>query len=94
MRQHLKRSGIPESDWHHLFVRIELYGEMCVKTDYRGHRMLVPILHSLCVDLVIENSGEIKKQVSHNSATEEETLTMVWSTTSIGGIILWMVVLQ
>ena len=27
---------------------------------YRGYRMLIPTLHSLCVQLVTENSGEIK----------------------------------
>jgi len=31
-----------------------------IKMDYRRYRMLVPILHSLCVKFTIENSGEVK----------------------------------
>ena len=37
-----------------------MHEEVCVKMDYRGYRMLVPILHSLCVKLTIENSGKVK----------------------------------
>ena len=40
------------------FLRIELHGQ---ELDYRGCRMLVPILHSFWVENVTENSGEAKK---------------------------------
>ena len=66
--------------------------------DYRGYRMLVPILHSLRVKLAAKNFKEVKTllqaQVSVNSATGEETLAIVWSTNSDGSIILWMALLQ
>ena len=42
------------------FVKIELHGEVYVKKDYWGYRMLVPILFSLCVKLVTKNSGEVR----------------------------------
>ena len=48
------------------FVRIELHGEVCVKKDYRGYRMLLPILHSLCVKTVSENSGEARTLLDTN----------------------------
>jgi len=59
VRQDPKRFSIPEV-FGTAVVRIELYGEVCVRKDYRGCRMLVSILHGLCVKLVTENSGEDK----------------------------------
>ena len=37
-----------------------MHGEVCIKKDYRGYRILVPILHSMSVELVNKNSGELK----------------------------------
>ena len=37
-----------------------MHEEVCVKMDYRGYRMLVPILRSSCVKLATENSEEVK----------------------------------
>ena len=67
------------------FVRIELHGEVCVKKDCRGYRMLVPTLHSLCVKLVTENSGEVRtllgtsvRQLGHGGRNASHSLVHYW----------------
>ena len=67
------------------FVRIELHGKECVKKDYRGYRMLVPILHNLCVKLVTKNSREVKtllgtsvRQLGHGERNASHGLGHYW----------------
>jgi len=47
---------VTERDWY----CIELHGEVYVKKDCRGFRVLVPILHNLCVKLATESSEEVR----------------------------------
>jgi len=80
------------------FVRIELYGEVCVRMDYKGCRILVPILYSLCVELITVDSGAgktllntIVKLLGHEGRNDSPWFGPLLV---VGGVILWMALLQ
>ena len=64
--------------------------------NFRGCRILLLSLHSMCVQLVTRNSEEIVKyrcQMLNDSATTKETLAMVCSLLIVGNITFLMALL-